>query len=446
MHKKFTLAILAAGLLTGSIVSIQSTPSASAKTKITTNKTFKKTSFLINTRKSVYVWNASYTKKLANLKNYPHTNLYSTKRVTIRTSSYYGSYYYVKSANHKIKGYVWHGSLVPGSYIKGGGYRYPTKHVLMSSTPYNKKDWSTSNDIRQTGRVFGVMNATSMKPYLKVPTTSQQKQVINFLKKKNPNVPKMIENRVSRGVRISMMKLYISGQTVELPMIETYPYHYWMDVNSFYPVLQLSKLPNRAKPIRTYSDAKTVTTVFGSRTYDFEDPTAQSTSNMEEGPITKVYGNGYGPNHDLSLVDCRDRLRYVTTKNIISISNNQPTLRDGIWYVAPSYQFVSIGGHEQKLRNLIDTSKSTDYRYVTPNGFTQYKYENNSWNPKFGLSFDFQKNGDVKVTIHQLSGTLNHPKTVGDPQTIATLTGANADAEMMTYLNHSAGWYDQYLQ
>lgn len=53
MQKKFTLAILAAGLLTGSIISIQSTPSAGAKTKITTNKTFKKTSFLTNTRKSV---------------------------------------------------------------------------------------------------------------------------------------------------------------------------------------------------------------------------------------------------------------------------------------------------------------------------------------------------------------------------------------------------------
>ena len=86
------------------------------------------------------------------------------------------------------------------------------------------------------------------------------------------------------------------------------------------------------------------------------------------------------------------------------------------------------------------------YRYVTPNGFTQYKYENNNWNPKFGLSFDFQKNGDVKVTIHPLSGTVAHPKTDGNPQTIATLTGANADAEMMTYLNRSASWYDQYLE
>lgn len=444
MKRNLWLTLVAISLLAVSIISIHITSVSAAK--VTTSQTFKKTSFLSRSRQSVYVWNSQHTKKLANLKYYPHTNLYSTKRVVIQTNSHYGNYYYVRSANNRLKGYVWHGNLIPGSYIKGGGYRYPTEHVLLSSVPYDKKSANSSGKMETTNRIFGIMNADAIKIYTKVPTTSQQKTVINFLKRKNSNIPKMIEIGATKGVRISMMTLFIGkSQQVQLPMIETNPYGYWVDVNSFYPVLTLSKLKNRAKPIKTYNIAKTVTTVFGSRTYDFENPRAQSDSNMNEGPITKVYGTGYGPNKSLSLVDCRDRLRYVSTKNIFSISNNQPTLRHGIWYIAPSYQFVSIGGHEQKLRGMINPLRSTIYRYINQNGFTQYKYENGHWTAQFNLHFEFLKNGNVSVHFNQLTGVINHEKAVGKERVIATLTGPNADAEMMAYLNHSADWYNSLI-
>ncbi|MGF2385073.1 hypothetical protein [Lentilactobacillus otakiensis] len=103
MNQSIILTGAITGLAAISLFAAQPATSVNAKTKITTNKTFKKTSFLPNSGKNIYVWNAAYNKKLHNLKNYPRTNLYSTKRVTIKTHNYFGSYYYVHSANNKIK-------------------------------------------------------------------------------------------------------------------------------------------------------------------------------------------------------------------------------------------------------------------------------------------------------------------------------------------------------
>lgn len=109
------------------------------------------------------MWNASYNKKLHNLKNYPRTNLYSTKRVTIKTHNYFGSYYYVHSAN-KIKGYVWHGQLIQGKYYKGGFYSYPTFNVLLSNRAFRRGashsigEWNASGIYASSDRIHGKIN------------------------------------------------------------------------------------------------------------------------------------------------------------------------------------------------------------------------------------------------------------------------------------------------
>ncbi|WP_251908516.1 hypothetical protein [Lentilactobacillus kefiri] len=67
-------------------------------------------------QRSAYIYNATHTQKLHNLKNYPRTTWYVSKSILMR-SSYTGKkgvYYYVTNAAGTASGIVWRGYLTRG--------------------------------------------------------------------------------------------------------------------------------------------------------------------------------------------------------------------------------------------------------------------------------------------------------------------------------------------
>ncbi|GAF35576.1 hypothetical protein [Lentilactobacillus farraginis] len=459
MNKHLIITTLLLSVLTASIFFFQSAAPTNAKVTVSTNKTFKKTSFLSNTNKPVYVWNATLTKKRHNLKNYPRTNLYSTKRVTIKTNHYFGSYYYVHSANNKIKGYVWHNHLIQGTCFKGGFYRYPTLNVLLSNRPYRKGTgnsgmWNASGVYSSATRIHGILNKDGLQKFSKVPALKQQKVVLNYLKKSRPYLPKMIEYGNHNGARITMKKVYYEPfKWVRIPMIEILNGNAtsgnWEEINTFSAVLDLTTLPNGAKPIATYNVNKTSVIPFGGRQFDFADPTPQFAT-YANGPIIHIYGNGFGPKHNLSLVDLNRWLRYVPTRNILKLSNTRPTLKNGIWYVAPTYQDnVSYDAHSKKILTQIDSSKSQYYRFADASGFTQYHYENGKWHGQYQVKFnspDFNKGNQVSMTFANMITKSDGNDTWLSPtneHVIKTFPGN--DSEVLPYLYKSVSYYDTFL-
>lgn len=60
-------------------------------------------------QRSAYIYNATHTQKLHNLKNYPRTTWYVSKSILMR-SSYTGKkgvYYYVTNGSGTVSGIVW---------------------------------------------------------------------------------------------------------------------------------------------------------------------------------------------------------------------------------------------------------------------------------------------------------------------------------------------------
>jgi hypothetical protein len=67
-------------------------------------------------QRSAYIYNATHTQKLHNLKNYPRTTWYVSKSILMR-SSYTGKkgvYYYVANGAGTVSGIVWRGYLTSG--------------------------------------------------------------------------------------------------------------------------------------------------------------------------------------------------------------------------------------------------------------------------------------------------------------------------------------------
>ena len=67
-------------------------------------------------QRSAYIYNPTHTRKLHNLKNYPHTTWYVSKSMLMRSSysSKKGVYYYVTNGSKTISGIVWRGYLTAG--------------------------------------------------------------------------------------------------------------------------------------------------------------------------------------------------------------------------------------------------------------------------------------------------------------------------------------------
>lgn len=60
------------------------------------------------------IYNLSHTKKIANLKTYPYTTWYATKKVTLKNGASKALYYKVSNGSGSVSGYVWHNYLTPG--------------------------------------------------------------------------------------------------------------------------------------------------------------------------------------------------------------------------------------------------------------------------------------------------------------------------------------------
>lgn len=62
------------------------------------------------------IWNWSHSRKLHNLKNYPHTTWVVKQTALFIHGTHKARYYYVVSKNKRTSGWVWHGFLQSGTY------------------------------------------------------------------------------------------------------------------------------------------------------------------------------------------------------------------------------------------------------------------------------------------------------------------------------------------
>lgn len=110
-------ALVLGGLAVGTGVSSSAT-TAQAKTKSTkvVKATYKKLSKkAYHVTKGTFYSTSKLTKANHYAKNYPHTTFYTYNQATItRANGKKAVYYYVKTSNNKVKGWIWH------SYLKKG--------------------------------------------------------------------------------------------------------------------------------------------------------------------------------------------------------------------------------------------------------------------------------------------------------------------------------------
>lgn len=71
---------------------------------------------------TAYMWNASHTKKILNMKNHPLTQWYRTKSVIMKHGSKKAVYYKLVNVYKPWNGYVWRGNLVKGYGPKYSGH------------------------------------------------------------------------------------------------------------------------------------------------------------------------------------------------------------------------------------------------------------------------------------------------------------------------------------
>lgn len=67
-------------------------------------------------RQSHAIWNWTHSRKLHNLKNYPHTTWVVKQTALFIHGTHRARYYYVVSKNRRTAGWVWHGFLQSGTY------------------------------------------------------------------------------------------------------------------------------------------------------------------------------------------------------------------------------------------------------------------------------------------------------------------------------------------
>lgn len=86
---------------------------------VTDHATFSRPDYYHNRdTKTHYLWNQQHTRRLHNLKNYPHTTWIVCQTMLLQHGTHVARYYYVVSQNQRTAGWVWHG------FLKDGTYRY----------------------------------------------------------------------------------------------------------------------------------------------------------------------------------------------------------------------------------------------------------------------------------------------------------------------------------
>lgn len=126
--------------------------SSSYKTVSTT--ALKKTPYHKSSTKGA-VYNASHTKKVANLKTYPYTTWYATAKVTLKHGSSKALYYKVKNGSGTVSGIVWH------KYLKAGtspfGLKYAKSAVALDVNTNNNVWTKNANTARPIASLSKLM-------------------------------------------------------------------------------------------------------------------------------------------------------------------------------------------------------------------------------------------------------------------------------------------------
>ena len=126
--------------------------SSSYKTVSTT--AIKKTPYHKSSTKGA-VYNASHTKKVANLKTYPYTTWYATAKVTLKHGSSKALYYKVKNGSGTVSGIVWH------KYLKAGtspfGLKYAKSAVALDVNTNNNVWTKNANTARPIASLSKLM-------------------------------------------------------------------------------------------------------------------------------------------------------------------------------------------------------------------------------------------------------------------------------------------------
>ncbi|WP_225352672.1 hypothetical protein [Lentilactobacillus parafarraginis] len=91
---------------------------------------------------SAYMWNATHTKPLHKLKNYPKTTWYVKNSVVIKHGNRSNVYYELYSPYSAVTGYVWRGALTKGL---NPDYKGTALKAVMPYTLANKLDFFRDN-------------------------------------------------------------------------------------------------------------------------------------------------------------------------------------------------------------------------------------------------------------------------------------------------------------
>ncbi|MGF2385692.1 D-alanyl-D-alanine carboxypeptidase family protein [Lentilactobacillus otakiensis] len=101
------------------------------------------------------VYNASHTKKVANLKTYPYTTWYATAKVTVKHGNSKALYYKVKNGSGTVSGIVWH------NYLKSGtspfGLKYAKSAVALDVNTNNNVWTKRANTARPIASLSKLM-------------------------------------------------------------------------------------------------------------------------------------------------------------------------------------------------------------------------------------------------------------------------------------------------
>ncbi|AQW21770.1 hypothetical protein PL11_007515 [Lentilactobacillus curieae] len=146
MNKKFT-SILITGLFAAGVGLAVQQPTAHAAYKWTKTKNYNNVPLRAKTKGTAYMWNWNHTKKLHNLKNYPHTTWYLSKSVKMVKGHKSGIYYQVTSGNGKVSGFV-------------------HRNYLKISTNNTTKGSSNSENSGTVGNSISAQNDLSSLPIL----------------------------------------------------------------------------------------------------------------------------------------------------------------------------------------------------------------------------------------------------------------------------------------
>ncbi|MEE8825669.1 D-alanyl-D-alanine carboxypeptidase DacA precursor [Lentilactobacillus sunkii] len=131
------------------------TPTVSASTYHTVSSTSIKKAPYHKKSSTGAVYNASHTKKVANLKTYPYTTWYATAKVTLKHGSSKALYYKVKNGSGNVSGIVWNKYLKPGT--SPFGLKYAKSAVALDVNTNNNVWTKNANTARPIASLSKLM-------------------------------------------------------------------------------------------------------------------------------------------------------------------------------------------------------------------------------------------------------------------------------------------------